>query len=148
MVAFDERSQRFEADAQDRLERLVPGDEGDSTTSLEVLYRVGLRRYPFIAIIEGAVVIGDAADGEIVRRGAWRFLGCGIRAGEPASPTSTKRLGEVEHQSASHAAGGQPPLSLTGLARGHDLGNPERENPVLGELAHAVEERGVSREVK
>src|SRR5271165_6867298 len=41
----------------------------------EVLYRVGDRDYPFIAIIEGEVAILDAADNEIVRHGATGFLG-------------------------------------------------------------------------
>ena len=41
----------------------------------EVLYRVGDRRYPFIAIIEGEVAILDAAGHEIVRHGASGFLG-------------------------------------------------------------------------
>jgi thioredoxin reductase (NADPH) len=41
----------------------------------DVLYRVGDRDYPFIAIIEGEVVILDAAGSEIVRHGASGFLG-------------------------------------------------------------------------
>jgi thioredoxin reductase (NADPH) len=41
----------------------------------DVLYQVGDRRYPFIAIREGEVVISDAADNEIVRHGASGFLG-------------------------------------------------------------------------
>ena len=41
----------------------------------DVLYRVGDRRYPFIAIREGEVVIHDAAGNEIVRHGASGFLG-------------------------------------------------------------------------
>jgi thioredoxin reductase (NADPH) len=41
----------------------------------EVLYRVGDRDYPFIAIVEGEVVILDAAGNEIVRHGAAGFLG-------------------------------------------------------------------------
>jgi thioredoxin reductase (NADPH) len=41
----------------------------------DVLYSVGDRRYPFIAIIEGQVVIRDAAGSEIVRHGASGFLG-------------------------------------------------------------------------
>ena len=41
----------------------------------EVLYRVGDRGYPFIAIVEGEVVIHDAAGGEIVRHGPSGFLG-------------------------------------------------------------------------
>src|SRR5712672_4663622 len=41
----------------------------------DVLFRVGDRRYPFIAIIEGEVAIVDAAGNEIVRHGASSFLG-------------------------------------------------------------------------
>jgi thioredoxin reductase (NADPH) len=41
----------------------------------DVLYRVGDRRYPFIAIIEGEVAILDAAGNEILRHGPSRFLG-------------------------------------------------------------------------
>ena len=41
----------------------------------DVLYRVGDRRYPFIAIIEGEVAILDAAGNEIVRHGTSGFLG-------------------------------------------------------------------------
>ena len=41
----------------------------------DVLYRIGDRRYPFIAIREGEVVIHDAVGNEIVRHGASGFLG-------------------------------------------------------------------------
>jgi thioredoxin reductase (NADPH) len=41
----------------------------------EVLYRVGDRDYPFIAIVEGEVAIDDAAGNEIVRHRASGFLG-------------------------------------------------------------------------
>ncbi|MGB2711520.1 MAG: FAD-dependent oxidoreductase [Conexibacter sp.] len=41
----------------------------------EVLYSVGDRRYPFIAIVEGEVTIRDAAGNEIVRHGASGFIG-------------------------------------------------------------------------
>jgi thioredoxin reductase (NADPH) len=41
----------------------------------DVLYRVGDRAYPFIAIREGEVAILDAAGDEIVRHGASSFLG-------------------------------------------------------------------------
>jgi thioredoxin reductase (NADPH) len=41
----------------------------------EVLYRVGDRAYPFIAILEGEVAIIDAADHEIIRHGPSGFLG-------------------------------------------------------------------------
>jgi thioredoxin reductase (NADPH) len=41
----------------------------------DVLYRVGDHTYPLIAILEGEVAILDAADNEIVRHGASKFLG-------------------------------------------------------------------------
>jgi thioredoxin reductase (NADPH) len=41
----------------------------------DVLFRVGDRRYPFIAIIEGEVAILDAAGNELVRHGTSGFLG-------------------------------------------------------------------------
>jgi thioredoxin reductase (NADPH) len=41
----------------------------------EVLYQVGDRTYPFIAILEGEVAILDAAGDEIVRHGPSGFLG-------------------------------------------------------------------------
>src|SRR2546423_11394442 len=41
----------------------------------DVLYRVGNRSYPFIAILEGEVAILDAAGNEIVRHGTSGFLG-------------------------------------------------------------------------
>ena len=41
----------------------------------DVLYRVGDRMYPFIAILEGEVAIVDAAGHEIIRHGPSGFLG-------------------------------------------------------------------------
>jgi thioredoxin reductase (NADPH) len=41
----------------------------------DVLFRVGDRRYPFIAILEGEAAIIDAAGQEVVRHGASGFLG-------------------------------------------------------------------------
>src|SRR4051795_9855878 len=41
----------------------------------DVLYRVGDRQYPFIAILEGEVAILDTAGHEILRHGPSRFLG-------------------------------------------------------------------------
>src|SRR4051812_46668749 len=50
------------------------GDERMADSG-EVLYRVGDREYPFMAIIEGEVAILDAAGREIVCHGASGFLG-------------------------------------------------------------------------
>ena len=50
------------------------GDERSAPVG-ELLYRVGDRTYPFIAIIEGEVAIVDAAGNEIVRHGPSGFLG-------------------------------------------------------------------------
>ena len=41
----------------------------------DVLFEVGDRRYPLIAIIEGEAAILDASDAEIIRHGAGGFLG-------------------------------------------------------------------------
>ena len=41
----------------------------------ELLYQVGDRTYPFIAILDGAVAIVDAGGNELVRHGASGFLG-------------------------------------------------------------------------
>jgi thioredoxin reductase (NADPH) len=41
----------------------------------DMLFRVGDQTYPLIAILEGEVTILDAADNEIVRHGASKFLG-------------------------------------------------------------------------
>ena len=41
----------------------------------EVLFRVGDRTYPLIAILEGEAAIEDAAGNEIVRHGTSGFLG-------------------------------------------------------------------------
>jgi thioredoxin reductase (NADPH) len=41
----------------------------------DVLFRVGDRRYPFMAIVEGEVAILDAAGNEIVRHGTSGFVG-------------------------------------------------------------------------
>ena len=49
---------------------------GERTADVgDVLYRVGDRRYPFIAILEGEVAIRDAAGNEIVRHESSGFLG-------------------------------------------------------------------------
>jgi thioredoxin reductase (NADPH) len=50
------------------------GDERTADVG-DVLYRVGDREYPFMAIVEGEVTIRDAAGNEIVRHGASGFLG-------------------------------------------------------------------------
>jgi thioredoxin reductase (NADPH) len=50
------------------------GDERTADVG-DVLFRVGDRRYPFIAIIEGEVAILDAAGNELVRHGTSGFLG-------------------------------------------------------------------------
>jgi thioredoxin reductase (NADPH) len=50
------------------------GEERNANVG-DVLYRVGDRRYPFIAIREGEVVIYDAAGNEIARHGWSGFLG-------------------------------------------------------------------------
>jgi thioredoxin reductase (NADPH) len=53
------------------------GELGEERTADvgDVLFTIGDRRYPFIAILEGEVAIVDAAGNEIVRHGASGFLG-------------------------------------------------------------------------
>ncbi|HZQ82023.1 MAG TPA: cyclic nucleotide-binding domain-containing protein, partial [Gaiellaceae bacterium] len=50
---------------------------GDRRTARvgDTLFRVGDRRYPFIAIVEGEVAILDPAGNELVRHGTAAFLG-------------------------------------------------------------------------
>ena len=52
-------------------------EHGEERTAAvgDVLFRVGDRRYPFIAILEGEAAILDAAGHEIVRHGASGFVG-------------------------------------------------------------------------
>ena len=58
-----------------QLETLAAIGEERTADVGDVLFRVGDRTYPFIAIIEGEVAILDAADNEIVRHGASKFVG-------------------------------------------------------------------------
>ena len=52
-------------------------EHGEERTAAvgEILFRVGDRRYPFIAILEGEAAIQDAAGRELVRHGSSGFLG-------------------------------------------------------------------------
>src|SRR5438445_8888888 len=52
-------------------------DLGEERTAKvgDVLYRVGDRTYPFVAILEGEVAILDGAGNEIIRHGSSGFLG-------------------------------------------------------------------------
>jgi hypothetical protein len=50
------------------------GEERSASVG-DILYRIGDRRYPFIAILDGDVTIVDAAGKEIVRHGPSGFLG-------------------------------------------------------------------------
>src|SRR3954451_23047827 len=58
-----------------QLDRLAEKGEERTARAGDVLYEVGDRTYPFIAIREGEVAIVDAAGHEIVRHGASSFLG-------------------------------------------------------------------------
>jgi thioredoxin reductase (NADPH) len=58
-----------------QLMRLAELGEGRTAEVGDVLYRIGDRSYPFIAIVEGEVAIVDAAGDEIVRHGSSGFLG-------------------------------------------------------------------------
>src|ERR1700747_3287248 len=58
-----------------QLARLAELGEERTADVGEVLYQVGDRRYPFIAIRDGEVAIRDAAGNEIWRHRASSFLG-------------------------------------------------------------------------
>src|SRR5207245_722566 len=58
-----------------QLARLAELGEERTADVGELLYQVGDRTYPFIAILEGEAAILDAAGDEIVRHGASGFLG-------------------------------------------------------------------------
>src|SRR4029077_15221340 len=58
-----------------QLDTLAEIGEERSAPAGELLYQVGDRTYPFIAILEGEVAIIDAAGNELVRHGASGFLG-------------------------------------------------------------------------
>ena len=58
-----------------QLASLTEVGEERTANAGDVLYRVGDRDYPFVAIIDGEVAILDAAGNEIARHGASKFLG-------------------------------------------------------------------------
>src|SRR4029077_151157 len=58
-----------------QLDTLAEIGEERSAPAGELLYQVGDRTYPFIAILEGEVAIIDAAGTELVRHGPSGFLG-------------------------------------------------------------------------
>ena len=58
-----------------QLAALAEIGEERSAPAGELLYRVGDRTYPFVAILEGEVAIIDAAGNEIIRQGPSGFLG-------------------------------------------------------------------------
>jgi thioredoxin reductase (NADPH) len=58
-----------------QLEVLAKLGEERTASVGDVLYRIGDRSYPFIALLEGEVAIHDGLGNEIVRHGAWGFLG-------------------------------------------------------------------------
>src|SRR5204863_2966713 len=61
--------------SQSQLATLAEHGEERTAEVGETLFRIGDRRYPFIAIVEGEAAIQDAAGHEIVRHGASGFLG-------------------------------------------------------------------------
>jgi thioredoxin reductase (NADPH) len=58
-----------------QLAALTEVGEERSATVGELLYEVGDRTYPFVAILEGEVAIIDAAGNELIRHGPSGFLG-------------------------------------------------------------------------
>jgi len=72
-----------------QLATLAAHGEERSADVGEVLFRVGDRRYPFIAIIEGEAAILDTAGNEIVRHGGSGFLGeISLMSGQTAFVTA------------------------------------------------------------
>jgi thioredoxin reductase (NADPH) len=61
--------------SESQLERLAALGEVRTAATGDVLYQIGDHTYPFIAIVEGEVMIIDAAGREILRHGASGFLG-------------------------------------------------------------------------
>ena len=61
--------------SESQLATLASIGEERTAEAGEVLFRVGDRRYPFIAILEGEAAVEDAAGHEIVRHGPSGFLG-------------------------------------------------------------------------
>jgi thioredoxin reductase (NADPH) len=58
-----------------QLETLAEIGEERSAPAGELLYQVGDRSYPFIAILEGEVAVVDASGNELIRQGPAGFLG-------------------------------------------------------------------------
>jgi thioredoxin reductase (NADPH) len=58
-----------------QLELLAEHGEERTAAVGDVLFRIGDRRYPLIAIVEGEAAILDANGGEVIRHGAGGFLG-------------------------------------------------------------------------
>jgi thioredoxin reductase (NADPH) len=80
----------------DEQQRIV-AERGEERTAEagEVLFDIGDRRYPFIAILEGEVAIKDARGGEVVRHHAPGFLGeMGLLTGQTVylSAVATKPM--------------------------------------------------------
>jgi thioredoxin reductase (NADPH) len=61
--------------SESQLARLAELGEQRTADVGEVLYRIGDRDYPFMAIVDGEVAILDAAGNEILRHGPSGFLG-------------------------------------------------------------------------
>src|SRR5258708_15209007 len=61
--------------SQSQLAALAEVGQERSAPIGELLYRVGDRSYPFIAILDGEVAIVDAIGNELVRHGPSGFLG-------------------------------------------------------------------------
>ena len=71
----------------------------------EVLFEVGDRRYPFIAILEGEAAILDAAGHEIVRHGAFGFLGeMNLLSGQTVFLTAVVTRADALHRGRSRGA--------------------------------------------
>ena len=80
----------------------------------DVLFRVGDRRYPFIAILEGEAAILDADGHEIIRHGASGFLGeMNLLSGQTVYLTAVVTAADALHRGRSRAAA---PAAVRGRA--------------------------------
>src|SRR5579862_9171813 len=61
--------------SEDQFATLRARGEERTAAAGDVLYRIGDRRYPLIAILEGEAAILDERGNEIIRHGAGGFLG-------------------------------------------------------------------------
>ncbi len=104
--------------SQGQLATLAEHGEERTAAVGDVLFRVGDRRYPFIAILEGEAAIQDAAGHEIVRHGALRLP----RRDEPA--LGPDRLPHRRRHGADALHRRRPRPAAPAAVRGRAAGRP------------------------